>query len=372
MHRTAALMLPLLLLIPYAQAAPAQGLRLSFVGDLMAHNVNYESTDYNRIYDGIRDLFLHDDVTFGNLEIVVDPSRPRATYPRFNNHPDYVQAAIDAGMDVFSLANNHSFDYGPPGARATLRSVQGLAARAAERGRSVAYAGLRAAAAEPFAPAEISVKGWRIGYLAVTQFSNEWVTESLLAVVDYNDEAQVARFLLELAGITPRYDLFVVSYHGGSEYVSDPEPAKKRLFHAMLDAGVHIVHGHHPHVLQPCEVVDRAGERRLILYSAGNFLAGQSVRAQARDPDGLWARTGDSAVFQVTVRPGNPGPSVSKVDILPAYHHRSPATGQIVINALESLARRPGEWGDFYRGRLEVMQEYRQRNPSRDRRNFAP
>ena len=374
MKRLVAL-LPLLLLLllsPPARATPARTLRLSFVGDLMAHNVNYETTDFDRVYDGIRDLFLLDDATFANLEIVIDPSRPRATYPRFNNHPDYVQAAVDAGIDVFSLANNHSFDYGPAGARATLSSLQELSRRAGRGGRAVAFSGLRGGADQPFEPAEIRVKGWRIGYLAVTQFSNEWVTEPLLAVVDYNDQAQAARFLRDLSEITPRYDLFVVSYHGDSEYVTEPAPAKKRFFHGMLDAGVHIVHGHHPHILQPCEVVDRAGERRLILYSTGNFLAGQSVRARPGDADGLWARTGDSAVFQVTVRRGNPGPSVGKVDILPAYHHRSPATGQIVINTLETLARRPGEWGDFYRARMGVLREYRLQNPARERRNFAP
>jgi len=372
MNRAVVVVFPVLLFVRPAAAVPTEALRLSFVGDLMAHNVNYETLDYDRIYDGIRDLLLADDLTFANLELVVDASLPRATYPRFNNHPDYVQSAIDAGLDVFSLANNHSFDYGAAGARATLRSLADLAEQAAKLGRTVAYGGLRPSQAEPFTPTEIRVKGWRIGYLAVTQFSNEGVTEPLLAVLDYDDEAQVARFLEELARVTPLFDLFIVSYHGDSEYATEPAPAKKRLFHAMLGAGVHIVYGHHPHVLQPCELVDRAGERRLILYSAGNFLTGQSVRAQSPDPDGLWARTGDSMVFQVAVRPGNPGPSVRRVDLVPAYHHRSPATGRIVINALETLARRPGEWGDFYRRRLEITREYERLNPERERRNFAP
>ncbi len=362
----------LLLLAGPAWSAPSEPLRLSFVGDLMAHNVNYEMADYERIYDGIRDLFLADDLTFANLEMVVDPARPRASYPRFNNHPDYVRAAIDAGLDVFSLANNHSFDYGPAGVRATLHSLEALAGEAAGRGRLVAYNGLRPAAADPYAPAQITVKGWRIGYLAVTQFSNEGITEPLLPVVDYNSEAQVAAFLDEVRALAPQFDLFIVSYHGDSEYVSEPAPAKKSFFHALLDAGAHIVYAHHPHVLQPCELVDSAGERRLIIYSAGNFLAGQSVRAQPDDPDGFWARTGDSMVFQVVLRPGNPGPSVTRVDLVPAYHNRSPATGEIVINALETLAHRRGDWGDFYRKRLEIARQYERENPERERRNFAP
>jgi poly-gamma-glutamate capsule biosynthesis protein CapA/YwtB (metallophosphatase superfamily) len=371
-RRSAPLFAALALAIARVPAVPSEDLRLSFIGDVMAHNVNYEMKDYDRIYDGIRDLFLADDLTFANLELVVDPSRPRATYPRFNNHPDYVRAAIDAGIDVFSLANNHSFDYGPGGARATLQSMLALARDEAEQGRTVAFNGLRASAAEPFAPTEILLKGWRIGYLAVTQFSNEWVTEPLMPVVDYNDEVQVARLLADVRGWAKQFDLFVVSYHGDNEYVTEPAPAKKRLFHALLAAGAHIVHGHHPHVVQPSELVDVGGERRLIMYSAGNFLTGQSVRAQTADPDGMWARTGDSIVYQVTLRPGNPGPSVGQVEIVPVYHHRSQATGEIVINALETLAHRQGEWGDFYRRRLEIMREYQRANPERERRSLAP
>ena len=96
------------------------------------------------------------------------------------------------------------------------------------------------------------------------------------------------------------------------------------------------------------------------------------MRAQRGDPDGMWARTGDSMVFQAVVRPGNPGPSVAKVDLVPAYHNPSQATGEIVINALETLAHRRGPWGDFYRGRLAIAREYERSNPERERRNFAP
>ncbi len=78
MKRKAPAFALLLLLVPSpVRSLPTEPLRLSFVGDLMAHDVNYEMADYDRIYDGIRDLFLADDLTFANLELVVDPSRPR-------------------------------------------------------------------------------------------------------------------------------------------------------------------------------------------------------------------------------------------------------------------------------------------------------
>ncbi len=87
----------------------------------------------------------------------------------------------------------------------------------------------------------------------------------------------------------------------------------------------------------------------------------------------MWARTGDSMVFQAVVRPGNPGPSVAKVDLVPAYHNRSPATGEIVINALETLARTGVISGATSTGApATIAREYERENPERERRNFAP
>jgi hypothetical protein len=65
----------------------ADTLELSFVGDIMAHRVNFETTPLSRIYAGVAPLLQSDDASFANLEFTVDPERPYSTYPRFNVHP---------------------------------------------------------------------------------------------------------------------------------------------------------------------------------------------------------------------------------------------------------------------------------------------
>ena len=90
-------------------------IELTFAGDIMAHTENWSMSDYSRIYQDVSSLLRNDDLTFANFETPVSNSLPLSTYPRFNVHSSYLDAAVEAGFDVFSLANNHSNDQGLAG-----------------------------------------------------------------------------------------------------------------------------------------------------------------------------------------------------------------------------------------------------------------
>jgi poly-gamma-glutamate synthesis protein (capsule biosynthesis protein) len=71
----------------------------------------------------------------------------------------------------------------------------------------------------------------------------------------------------------------IATFHWGVER-STTEDARQRAFaQTALRAGAHAVIGAHPHVLQP---IRRAGPRRLVAYSLGNFVFGASSEATAR------------------------------------------------------------------------------------------
>jgi len=63
-------------------------------------------------------------------------------------------------------------------------------------------------------------------------------------------------------------DYIVYSFHWGNEYVSWPSPEQVDLAHELIDNGVNIIIGHHPHVVQPVEKYNGG----VIMYSLGNFL----------------------------------------------------------------------------------------------------
>jgi hypothetical protein len=246
------------------EAARPKRLLLTFLGDVMAHDVNYHAPDYGAIYRAVRPLLERDSLTFANLETPVDPSRECSNFPLFNVGPAYLQAAVEAGIEVFSLANNHAFDQGPEGLAATLASLEG-----AGRGsfRRIWYAGTREDLARDFAPVRITRDGLRIGFLAATQDLNLPLPEPYVLRVDYGRPAEAEAFLSLVREAAAGCDLLVVSYHGGREYARQPEPGRVRFFRRLLGAGADIVWGHHPHVLQDFELAHRsaraAGRARL-------------------------------------------------------------------------------------------------------------
>ena len=268
-------------------------LRLSFLGDIMAHAVNFRAPDYAPIYRGLRPLLERDDLTFANLETPVDPSRECSSYPFFNVGPAYLQAAVQAGIDVFCLANNHAFDQGPEGLAATLASLE-----AAGRGsyRRIWYAGTRVQPEGSFTPVEISCGGVKIGFLAATQALNVPLPRPYVLQVDYGVPAQAEAFVCLVRELAPRFDLLVVSYHGGREYASEPEAGRVRFFRRLLEAGADIVWGHHPHVVQGFQLVERPEGRGLILCSTGNLVSGMTWGIDPLRPEEERSWTGDSVL----------------------------------------------------------------------------
>jgi len=110
--------------------------------------------------------------------------------------------------------------------------------------------------------------GWRIGCLAFTATG-----ERLRAVIARNGEPGCASLRDEAAvlgavrRLRKRVDLVVVMLHWGLEFREYPSIAQVRLARALVDAGAHIVAGHHPHVLQAVETYNGG----VIAYSLGHF-----------------------------------------------------------------------------------------------------
>jgi hypothetical protein len=360
-----ALCLFLACLLPHplaGQDAPAPAeprtLHLVFAGDIMAHDVNYRMVDYHDIYRGVQQYVAGADLAVANLELPLDPTRPESGYPRFNGNTAYLRAAVDAGFNVLSTANNHAFDGGVEGVLQTLRTLHALEASPE---RPLVFSGTRGNAHRPFLPESFLVQGVRVGFLAVTQFLNEPDEGRYIDVVDYTDVLATECFLRFLRDTSRRYDLFIVSYHGDQEYTQQASPRKKEFFRRMLEAGVHIVFSHHPHVVQPYELV-RSGEGdRLIMYSMGNLISAMTWTMDPATADETTAATGEAYLLSVEVRCAAGGCSVQKVAPIPVANYRN-ERGEMVVGTLGDLAAGsidlPASWRSFYARRLLKMKRF--------------
>ncbi len=336
---------------------PPAPLVLTFAGDIMAHDVNFNMRDYSMIYRDVREMLHSDDLSFANFETPVADRLPMSTYPRFNVHRTYLEAAVSGGFDVFSLANNHTNDQGFPGMTGTLHAVQKLP-------KNIVANGIRTSVGDPLVPTVIKKKDWTIVFLAVTEILNSH--DASLAQVQYSPPTAAGRNALktriEQIVASHPHSLFILSLHTNEpEYVRSVSTRKKAWFVELAESGVDIVWAHHPHVMQKWEVVPVKGRDCLFMYSMGNFISGQRWRVNHANPASDREYTGDSVLLQVLLSgDAQTGRMRSPViQPVPITNHRDTAHGMVVKRYsqtfLESL---PESLAAYYRRRLVLMNDY--------------
>ena len=146
---------------------------LLFAGDIMAHSVNYAISDYPKIWRDVKYIIEPCDLAFANIESPVDDTKRPHTWPNFNMPQAYIEAAIDAGFDVFSLANNHTNDQGLNGIKETVKTSERLVERSKERGENIYFSGLKDGKKADFTYNIIEKKGFKILFLPVTELLNQ-------------------------------------------------------------------------------------------------------------------------------------------------------------------------------------------------------
>jgi len=260
----------------WSACAPAgdTGVSLVFAGDVLLDRGVARVLDSawpERSLADVATVTSRADIAFCNLEC---PLTERERFPKvfsFAGNPAYVGVLKRAGFSIVSLANNHTLDCGKAGLLETMEIL---------RRAGIAFCGAAGTAAAARSPTILVRRGLRIGFLAYSDFPPEGVVllpdRPAIAVLD--DETVAA----EIRAARQQVDLLVVSFHWGWEYQPQANARQRRLAAEAGEAGADIVVGHHPHVLQPVEVVSRRGRRCLVVYSLGNFIF-DSGRPEVRE-----------------------------------------------------------------------------------------
>lgn len=201
---------------------------------------------------------LHGDILLGNLEEPLT-GRGTAAEKKFVFRGPMAAAAIlkACGFTLVGLANNHVMDYGPDGLSDTL---------AALKQQGLPHLGAGRDAAEARKPLILERNGLKIGFLALTSTFPEqnWAGKSRPGVAF----APLDRVAEWTRAAKASCDFLVVSFHGGTELAPMPNEIQRAFARAAAAGGADAVIGHHPHVVQAAELIDRT----IVIYSVGNFL----------------------------------------------------------------------------------------------------
>jgi poly-gamma-glutamate capsule biosynthesis protein CapA/YwtB (metallophosphatase superfamily) len=239
-------------------------LRLVAVGDvtfggsvakvMAARGVSYPWLPTGRILRGA-------DLATANLEGVVSTRGQPVPDKEFHfrGTPAALSAARRvAGLDVVSVANNHTLDFGSVAFLDTLRIA---------RSNGIATVG---GGADLFAARRAVIVrrgGVRVAFLAYSDVRPDGFTAGVGQPGTAPADAAAIRTDVVAAG--RRADVVVVWVHWGEELARRVD-ARQRLFaSAALNAGADVVLGSHPHVLQR---VIRPTGRALVGWSLGNFV----------------------------------------------------------------------------------------------------
>ncbi|MCS6985112.1 MAG: CapA family protein [Leptospiraceae bacterium] len=258
----------------YAQSK----LRLAAAGDLMCHDSQLNSAwqsqtqsyHFHGSFQPIKSTLEQADLALANLETTL-PGKDFAGYPRFGTPDSFAEALFGVGFRLLVTANNHSVDRGIEGLQRTLDVLDrigfahtGTFRHAEEREKS------------PYL--SLTKNGIKVAFLNYSYGTNGLPAPA--GTVNFplrkkQISEDIARARLDES------DFIIVYYHFGNEYERHPNPTQREYAYFALDEGAHVVLGSHPHVIQPYELLqweDRYGEKRerLIAYSLGNFISGQT------------------------------------------------------------------------------------------------
>ncbi len=251
---------------------PKVNIKIKAVGDIVP-GTNYPQnrliSQNTLLFQSVKPLFKGADFLFGNFESTLTnyPFSPKGVGGgmvfAFRTPPTYAQLFKEAGFDVLSVANNHSFDFSGQGFKDTIKNIEKADMQALGRKGQILIA---------------KRKGLAIA----------WIGFSFLNEHNSLNNLKAAKYLVQVA--RENADIVVISVHNGAEgtgamhvknqseyFFGENRGNMVQFSHMMIDNGADLILGHGPHIPRALELY----KGKLIAYSLGNFMGYRSLSTEA-------------------------------------------------------------------------------------------
>lgn len=241
---------------------PSQALRLAAIGDLLLTTkpgAKKPGRGLEALSAELRNLLKSCDIVLANLECTLPGSKTIDSEPRVFTTEAQLQTLIDAGINVVTLGNNHTFDAFDAG----FKNITDILDRL-----NIQWCGAGYNHEEACKPIIIETNGVRVAIIGIVDASsgmNRFAGDTGSGVAPFN----INQLCDQIKALHPKVDHIIISPHWGDERFRFPAPLHIKQAHALVEAGADLILGHHPHVLQGMENYRKA----TIVYSLGNFFA---------------------------------------------------------------------------------------------------
>lgn len=216
------------------------------------------STSKITVSDELKKLIQSCDLKVVNFEVPLKPivtlaPQKRQRFFQNDDAPDFLRGL---GFNLFSLANNHAFDWGN----------EGLLKTKAAFGDSAFGTGTYN---EAYQVKVVEVKGVKIGFYALSFAAYTGVFDDVMnhegLGCAYINDLRVNHDIMEAKKYV---DYLFILPHDGIEYIDVPTPETIARYRDFIDYGADGVIAAHPHCPQGWETY----KGKPIFYSLGNFL----------------------------------------------------------------------------------------------------
>ena len=233
------------------------------------------------MFKHIKPYIENADLAIGNLETpLAGKERGYTGYPAFNAPEQLAMALKNTGFDVISTINNHSLDTGQSGVYNTINEI---------KNRGLDYVGSQLSEEENNYIIK-NINGINIGissfsYADETK-SNSYLNgipsgsaKNLLNTIDVTSVSKSFETIKREIDLmkSKNCDFIILNIHWGEEYNQTPNSYQKELAKLLINEGVDVIFGSHPHVVQPIEKIisDDGTHEGIVFYSLGNIISNQ-------------------------------------------------------------------------------------------------
>jgi len=236
--------------------------KITIIGDIfpgeLPYTVGYGIKSQFKAHEGIqwvnkiKNICGDNDLIIGNLEspLITEENAIKNT---FFGDPKFAMFLKNSGINILNIANNHILEQGSTGFYSTINTLETLnldvVGYIKEKKSKIVYKTIN--------DIKIAIAGFSNVDLEVIK------NETHFAILnEENLDDIIARMEKENA------DYKILCFHWGNEYINIPSLEQRKIAYRLIDKGIDIIVGHHPHVIQPYEKY-KDGH---VFYSLGNFM----------------------------------------------------------------------------------------------------
>lgn len=240
---------------------------IAVVGDILCGNAMLENGkkadgtyDFSEMFAQATPYLKKADIAVGTMETNFI-NEAYSGYKTYNSPLEFGQAVKESGIDLVSIAHNHSLDYGIQGLEDTKTALEKMGYQmVGTKGEQKNYT-------------VQEVKGIKIAFLAYTYgFSNEeeLSTQEKQYVNIYQPE--IAKQDIEQA--KQEADYIMVIMHWGDVNSTKRSKEQEEIADFLVANGANSIVGAHPAVVEPMQIKKNAeGESQFVSYSVGNYIS---------------------------------------------------------------------------------------------------